>query len=287
MSWEFDDAIALEPLGDGRYAGHIGSGWRIGDGVNGGFLLAFVGRALSLELAPSGHPDPFTMSACFLGVPHSGPAWVEVTVLRSGGSVSVARATLLQDETKDDDAAGDRGAATPRIEVLALFGDLDGLPDEVATTAPPFEIAPLAQCIPSSSGPPGTLTRAEMLQRLDLRFDPATSGWAIGMPSGRGVIQAWFGFADGRPVDALSLLLAVDVLPPASFDLGKPGWAPTLELTVHVRATPAPGPLRVRHATRNVAGGQFEEDCEVWDSADRLVAQSRQLARLPRPRAPR
>ena len=110
MSWEFDDAIALEPLGDGRYAGHIGSGWRIGDGVNGGFLLAFVGRALSLELAPSGHPDPFTMSACFLGVPHSGPAWVEVTVLRSGGSVSVARATLLQDETKDDDAAGDRGA---------------------------------------------------------------------------------------------------------------------------------------------------------------------------------
>ncbi len=80
----------------------------------------------------------------------------------------------------------------------------------------------------------------------------------------------------------------MDALPPVAFDLGRPGWAPTLELTVHVRAKPAPGPLRVRHATRNVAGGHFEEDCEVWDSADRLVAQGRQLARMPRgrPRAP-
>lgn len=31
--------------------------------------------------------------------------------------------------------------------------------------------------------------------------------------------------------------------------------------------------------TRNLAGGFLEEDAEVWDSEDRLVAQSRQLAR--------
>jgi hypothetical protein len=62
-----------------------------------------------------------------------------------------------------------------------------------------------------------------------------------------------------------------------------PGWAPTLELTVHVRAHPAPGWLRVRHQTRNLAGGMFEEDCEIWDSAGRLVCQSRQLALVPRP----
>ena len=76
--------------------------------------------------------------------------------------------------------------------------------------------------------------------------------------------------------------MVVDALPPVTFDLGQLGWAPTLELTVHVRARPAPGWLKVRHVTRNVAGGMFEEDCEVWDSAGRLVAQSRQLALLPR-----
>jgi len=79
-------------------------------------------------------------------------------------------------------------------------------------------------------------------------------------------------------------VVVVDALPPATFDLGLPGWAPTLELTAHVRARPAPGPAVVRHETRNVSAGQFEEDCWVWDATGRLVAQSRQLALLPRSR---
>ena len=96
------------------------------------------------------------------------------------------------------------------------------------------------------------------------------------------MLQGWFRLNDEREPDPQSLLLAVDALPPVTFDLGLIGWAPTLELTVHVRARPAPGWLKLRHATRNVAGGYFEEDCEVWDAAGRLVAQSRQLARMPR-----
>ena len=62
--------------------------------------------------------------------------------------------------------------------------------------------------------------------------------------------------------------------------MGLTGWVPTVELTVHVRCRPAPGPLRVSITTRNLAGGFLEEDAEVWDSAGRLVAQSRQLARV-------
>jgi hypothetical protein len=121
-----------------------------------------------------------------------------------------------------------------------------------------------------------------LLGRFDLRLDPATAGWARGRPSGRALIQAWFRLHDEREPDPLALLLAVDAMPPVTFELGRMGWAPTLELTVHVRARPAPGWLRLRHETRNLAGGMFEEDCEVWDAAGRLVAQSRQLARQPR-----
>jgi hypothetical protein len=35
-----------------------------------------------------------------------------------------------------------------------------------------------------------------------------------------------------------------------------------------------------------VSAGWFDEEAEVWDSAGRLVAQSRQLARVGRPRTP-
>jgi hypothetical protein len=121
------------------------------------------------------------------------------------------------------------------------------------------------------------------MERFDMRLDPACVGWAVGEPSGRGLLQAWFRLADGRDPDPVQLLMVLDALPPVTFDLGHPGWAPTIELTAHVRAVPAPGWLKVSHRTRNVAGGMFEEDCEVWDSAGRLVAQSRQLARFPRP----
>ncbi|MCZ9341132.1 thioesterase family protein, partial [Streptomyces sp. TRM76130] len=95
-----------------------------------------------------------------------------------------------------------------------------------------------------------------------------------------GEMRAWFALADDRDADPFALLLAVDALPPTAFEMGLSGWVPTVELTVHVRCRPAPGPLRVSVTTRNLAGGFLEEDAEVWDSADRLVAQSRQLARV-------
>ena len=51
---------------------------------------------------------------------------------------------------------------------------------------------------------------------------------------------------------------------------------------MHVRARPAPGWLRCRFSTRYISDGFMEEDGELWDSNDRLVALSRQLALLPK-----
>ena len=80
-----------------------------------------------------------------------------------------------------------------------------------------------------------------MLDRLDLRLDPATAGWAAGRPSGLGQIRGWLRLADGREPDPLMLLLAADALPPVAFDLGLSGWTP--DPRAH-RARPARVPRR-------------------------------------------
>jgi acyl-CoA thioesterase len=57
--------------------------------------------------------------------------------------------------------------------------------------------------------------------------------------------------------------------------------APTIDLTVHFRATlPVAGPLLARFRTRFVRDGYFEEDGELWTRDGMLVAHSRQLALL-------
>ena len=61
------------------------------------------------------------------------------------------------------------------------------------------------------------------------------------------------------------------------------GWVPTLDLTVYVRALPAPGPLRLRLRAQLIQDGFADLVCEGWDSDDRLVLQSTQLAALRLP----
>jgi acyl-CoA thioesterase len=272
MDYELDRGIAVEATGPGEYAATLDRGWVVGGGVNGGYLLAVIGNAIRTDLADVGQPDPVSVSAYYLTPTTPGPAVVRVRRVRVGGRRSTVAASLVQHED---------GVEVERITVLGVFGSLDGS-SEAEREIPPPELPPVSDCVEARFAPEEVRRIAPLLERFGTRLDPAYAGWAVGKPSGTGVIQGWFRLADDRPLDPIALLLVVDALPPVTFDLGRPGWAPTLELTAHVRADPAPGWAIVRHATRTISGGQFEEDCEVWDARGRLVAQSRQLALLPR-----
>lgn len=287
---EFDDLVrvtrkaAAEDGSSTTYTGALSGDWSIGAAVNGGAVLSVIGSALSDLLGQDQggdgddpgprHPDPLSVSAVYLAPVIDGPCAIRIEVLRRGGRTSVASATLAQE-------------GVDRARVLATYTDLDLWQGETLLAGEQPAIPAPADCFGKEMAPSGGPPAPPLTDRLDLRFDPDCLGWAMGAPSRRGMLQAQIALADGRDWDALSLLLAADALLPTTMDMGMRGWAPTVELTVHVRARPAPGYLHVRHATRFMTGGLFEEDAEVWDSAGTLVAQARQLAMTPRERQPR
>jgi Thioesterase-like superfamily len=257
----FDLATAVRG-GPERWTAEVDPGWTVAGRPNGGYLLALAARA---ALAAVGQPHPLAVSAHFLTPPDPGPAELEVRVLRAGRNLSTARVTLSQE-----------GVA--RLEALVTAGRLD--PDATPgwrRATGPAGLTPVEACVPGRPELPGG-ARADLLDHLDLRLDPATAGWFAGRPAGRLEMRGWVRFSDGRAADPLALLQAVDALPPTSFDLGLPSWAPTVELTVYLRGVPAPGWLACVVRGQLWQGGWFDEEAEVWDSAGRLVAQSRQFA---------
>jgi acyl-CoA thioesterase len=239
--------------------------------MNGGVMVATALRAV-LDTSP--HPYPVATSAHFLRVPRLEPAEVEVTWLKQGRIAATARATLVQD-------------SLPVLEVTVTTGDLP--PDlasngELSWTGEPPRLPPIEECVNLGhwAGTVGQDGTAGYAAQVDLRLDPATTGWRRGEPAGIPEMRGYFRLREDRDPDAYLLALAVDGLPPVVFGLGEAGWSPTVELTWHMRAVPAPGPLGVATRCRHVSGGWFDEEAEVWDAAGRLVAQSRQIARVGR-----
>jgi acyl-CoA thioesterase len=119
--------------------------------------------------------------------------------------------------------------------------------------------------------------------KIELRLHPEDGQFPLGKRTGQALMRGWFRLRNDEPADTIALLCAADAFPPTAFNADFPvAWTPTIELTVHVRARPEPGWLRCKFATHFVTGGFLEEDGEIWDSTGRLVAQSRQLALVPR-----
>jgi acyl-CoA thioesterase len=190
-----------------------------------------------------------------------------VDIVKQGRSFGTASATLA---TPDQ----------PLLLAVGTFGHLvdQGGPQLVEQTPPPMPSPDRCTPVePAGRFPP------PLMGKIELRLHPDDMGFAQGRPSGQAVIRGWFRLRDGEAIDTIALLCAADAFPPAVFNANLPvSWVPTVELTTHIRHRPAPGWLRCRFASRFVTGGFLEEDGEVWDASGRLVAQSRQLALIPR-----
>ena len=221
-------------------------------------------------------PDPVTITAHYLSPGRPGPLEVHAELVKSGKRFATVRATMTD------------GDGRPIITVLGTFGDLDpGKADDWPTlvqSAPP-DLPPIEACrqMARAAVADEDVERPDFVSSIEMRLHPDDAGFATGRKSGEMRVRGWFNLPDDEPVGTIGLLTVVDAFPPTIFNTDLPvAWVPTVELTAHVRARPKPGWLRCAFTTRFVTGGFIEEDGEVWDETGTLVAQSRQLALLPR-----
>ena len=256
-----EDSRVVATGAEGAFTAELTSRWNGTAGaVNGGYMLATCIRALALDMPFS---DPIVVSGFFLRPGTAGPAAVRTAVIRSGRTTAFGESALSQDGTE----------VVLATAAFAKLGDTGaGRDGPVFLDGTPPALPPPAECV---GVPVASFGLASIAERIEFR-SAELPGWFRGEPSGRPASEFWMRFADGREADLLSLLLLVDSTAPSVLELG--AGSTTIQLTVHLRAHPAPGWLACRATTRFVSHGYHEEDFEVWDSAGTLVAQSRQLA---------
>jgi hypothetical protein len=260
---------AGEVPGDGADVHDLDSdpGWTIGDRPHGGYLLAVLARAAGATVAAvegPAHPYVLAASAQYISSPAPGKAEVRVEVLRRGRGFSQARARLVKD-------------GFVRVEANFTLGRLRADAEPWWNDTDPPQATPFEDC-PSLTTVGSGVMSLGLMDKIDLRLDPAVVDFARAEHTGKAEHWGWLALADGSDHDPLSLLLAVDALPPATIGLGTLGWVPTLSLTAYVRALPAPGPLLVRIRANLVEDDMVDEICDAWDSRGRLVARATQLA---------
>jgi acyl-CoA thioesterase len=256
-AFDADTSVSSSGAIAGSFDAELTGRWDGTNGaVNGGYMLAICLRALGSRIP---FPDPIVISGFFLRPGTPGPAVVHTSVTRSGRTTAFGEAVLTRDG-KDV------------VRASAAFATLG--PDvSYGEGAPPSLPAP-SQCV---GVPVGAFGPATIAERVEFR-SASLPGWSLGSPTGRPASEFWMRFSDGRDADLYSLPLLVDSTAPSVLELGV--TSTTVQLTVHLRAHPAPGWLACRAAARFVSGGYHEEDFEIWDSAGTLVAQSRQLAMI-------
>lgn len=255
---EFYRDTSVERVQDDLWRGELVHGWRIGAVPNGGYVLAVAGRVLS-EALP--HRDPLSVSAFYIAPTALGPVDCRVEVLRLGKGTSHGQVKMYQD-------------GELKVLVTAAYTDLDRLQGGNWQAESRPECPSWDDCQQSGQ-------KVEFRDKVDLQLVSGREVFTRREPNGSGEFSGWMRLKDGSDPDAISLLMFADAFPPPVLSLyGPVMWVPTVELSVQVHAHPCPGPLQTRFRTRYVTNGVLDEDGEIWDSSGKLVAISRQCAKV-------
>lgn len=259
----FETDTAVHCLDDDHFAATITDRWNgLAGRPLGGYVLAVGLRALQAAMP---FPDLLVASGFFMRPVDPGSVDIRTELARTGKSSASGEVRLCQ---------GGREA----LRCVATFADLDAADGQQLALAGPPDLPTPEDTFDLFEG--GQPPAASIADRVEYRVADALQGRQQ-RQGRRPATTLWIRLREGGGHDTLAVPFLVDAAPPAVIEIGATG-STTFQLTTHVRARPHSGWFACRATTAFITDGYHEEDVELWDEEGRLLAQSRQLARLPR-----
>jgi acyl-CoA thioesterase len=253
----FATDTAVTQVGPGRFTAELHEHWSSLVGIHGGYTAAIVANAMTTAVDdPSRALRSFATQ--FASIPRPGPVDIEVTVERTGRSMTTTGARLLQEGKLLQIAHAASSTTRPGLAYDDHVRPRDADPGDT----PRFS---------SSDG-------VGHFQNADVRLDPEPVLFAGGDEA---LVAAWLQPLDGEAIDAVWLVAMCDLLPPAIFSRTTgPVAAATIEYVVHLAAAEPsvpPGEYVYLSCRSPLSSEGFAvEDATMWAPDGRVLAVARQ-----------
>jgi acyl-CoA thioesterase len=256
-----DEAVRLEPAGEGRFVGHTSRKYWNFVGPFGGITAATALNAILQRADKLG--DPLSLTVNFMAPIKEGAFTLDTRILRSNRSTQHWAVQL-----------GQEGEAEPALSVIAVFAarrETWALREAKAPEAPP----------PEACKPFAPRLGIQWPQMYEMRY----ARGRFGVENPDSLTHAWLSDVPPRPLDFLSLTALCDAFFPRIF-LRRPQMAPiatvSLNIYFHVDAgelaREGAGPVLCAARAQVFNKGYYDQEGQVWGREGKLLATTQQIA---------
>jgi hypothetical protein len=266
---QFQNALVLEVISENTYKVNPDSRYFVGKTPHGGYLNALMHKALISSVS---HSVAISSSIQYLNRIEAKDIILEVEVFKVSRGSSSGMVKL----TQDNKICSVFNAICSDFDHMKGFDGLETNPPDIFRDMPMEKYKELNYDKVSLG-----LTPSFMLQ-LNCKIHPRHAWWDrdINENNAEARCSSYMKLDGGIP-DQFALSFYVDVAPPVvSNKYGPLGWIPTYSLSTHIRQMPTTEIVFADFVAKDINKGYFEQDCNIWDLNENLVASSRQLTRI-------
>ena len=266
---QFQNALLLETISDNTYSINPDSRYFVGKTPHGGYLNALMHKALILSVP---HSVAISSSIQYLNRIEDKDVILEVEVFKTSKGSSSGLVKLYQDKK----ICTVFNAICSDFEHMKGFDGLLTYPPDIYKNTPKRDYKNLNYDVISPGFTPS------FIHQLSCTVHPNHAWWDRDIDEDHAEARcSAYMHMDGGVPDQFVLSFYVDVAPPVvSNKYGPLGWIPTYSLTTHIRQIPTTEIVFVDFVAKDINKGYFEQDCNIWDLNENLVASSRQLTRI-------